>query len=143
MIKYNDARIFEWITQKILGTICAEDDALLQEAIAAHAQVKCCWEELNGADMATGHTLLQYLDAAEVWLLLHPEHKPLEDAPAETPPPFPARNTRVSRAFYWWALAALLALAFILYGCFRPATQLVAQPAAGNRMVIRRAEKGC
>lgn len=67
MNRQNDARIFELITQKLLGTICMEDDQLLQYAIARNPRVKRCWDELYEANEATGRTLLLDLEPVESW----------------------------------------------------------------------------
>ncbi|WP_133177773.1 hypothetical protein [Chitinophaga parva] len=67
MNRQNDARIFELITQKLLGTICVEDDRLLQYIIARSPQVKRCWDELYDANEITGGTLLLDLEPVEAW----------------------------------------------------------------------------
>lgn len=67
MNRLNEARIFELITQKLLGTIHLEDDRLLQCTIARNPQVKRCWDELYEANEATGRTLLLDLEPVDAW----------------------------------------------------------------------------
>lgn len=88
MNRLNDARIFELITQKLLGTIPAEDDQLLQYAITQDPQVKRCWDELHEANEATGRTLLLDLEPMDAW------HQLSLSAPPPPPPRVLFRKVR-------------------------------------------------
>lgn len=126
MKKYDDARIFALITQKLMGKISDEDDGLLQKAIEEDEQVRRCWEELHEANIATGHTLLEDIVPDEAWQTMDLESVALVEQEG------PLR--KASRRLQWWAAAALLVMAI---GVFYWPRKTVNHPVATTVAVIK------